>query len=64
MQEPLKHSLLAVQVAPSGFRLLQLPDWQVSPCVHASLSLHAVPSALAGFEQRPVVWSQLPALWH
>ena len=26
---PLRHSPAAAQVAPSGFRLVQTPDWQV-----------------------------------
>lgn len=42
----------------------QTPDWQVSPEVHALLSLHVVPSARAGFEQAPVVGSQVPTEWH
>jgi hypothetical protein len=32
--------------------------------VHAFPSLHAVPSAFAGFEQSPVCVSQVPATWH
>jgi hypothetical protein len=28
------------------------------------MSLHVVPSVLAGFEQTPVVALQVPALWH
>src|SRR2546429_687152 len=43
---------------------VQVPAWQVSVCVQASPSLHAVPSALAGFEQRPPAGSQTPATWH
>src|SRR5207244_765857 len=43
---------------------VQVPAWQVSVCVQASPSLHAVPSALAGFEQRPLAGSQTPATWH
>jgi hypothetical protein len=43
---------------------VQAPAWHESVCVHASSSLHAVPSALAGFEQVPVPGSQLPASWH
>jgi hypothetical protein len=43
---------------------VQTPLWQVSPVVHALLSLHAVPSGLAGFEQRPVAGSHVPTLWH
>jgi hypothetical protein len=40
------------------------PDWQVSPLVHALLSVHVTPSAAAGFEQKPVPVSQTPARWH
>jgi hypothetical protein len=40
------------------------PDWHESDCVHASPSLHVVPSLAAGFEQRPVPVSQVPATWH
>jgi hypothetical protein len=36
----------------------------VSTCVHALPSLHAVPSALGGFEQIPSAGLQVPALWH
>ena len=42
----------------------QLPVWQVSPVVQALPSLHAVPSAAAGFEQIPVDGLQVPMLWH
>jgi hypothetical protein len=37
---------------------------QVSADVQALPSSHAAPSAFCGFEQIPVVGSQLPALWH
>jgi hypothetical protein len=47
-----------------GLLPVQVPPCQVSVCVHALLSLHAVPSSLAGFEQVPLVGSQVPALWH
>jgi hypothetical protein len=43
---------------------VQAPDWQVSVCVQALLSLQAVPLAAAGFEQVPVAGSQVPATWH
>jgi hypothetical protein len=52
----------AVQV--TGFAPVQLPPWQVSVCVQAFPSLHAVPSLIAGFEQTPVVGSHVPASWH
>ena len=51
---------LAEQV--TGLPPVQVPDWQVSVCVQALPSLHAVPFALAGFEQAPVDGSQVPAL--
>ena len=40
------------------------PATQVSLCVQALPSLHAVPSATGGLEQAPVVGSQIPATWH
>src|SRR2546426_12611740 len=40
---------------------VQVPAWQGSVCGQASPSLHAVPSALAGFEQGPVAGSRAPA---
>jgi hypothetical protein len=51
-------------VQVTGFAPLQLPPWQVSVCVQALVSSHAVPSGLAGFEQAPVVGLQVPATWH
>ena len=45
----------------TGLPPTQVPAWQLSVCVHALPSLHAVPSATAGFEQSPVVLSQVPA---
>src|SRR5690606_33540193 len=41
-----------------------VPAWHVSVCVHALLSLHAVPLALFGLEQAPVPGSHTPATWH
>jgi len=49
-------------VQVTGFAPLQLPPWQVSVCVQALVSLHAVPSGLAGFEQLPVVGLQTPGV--
>lgn len=43
---------------------MQVPLWQMSPVVHALLSLHVVPFALVGLEQTPVLVLQVPALWH
>jgi hypothetical protein len=37
---------------------------QTSPAVLAFPSLQVVPFAWIGFEQRPVAWSQTPAVWH
>jgi hypothetical protein len=48
----------------TGFDPVQMPAWQVSVCVQAFPSLHAVPFVLAGFEQTPVAALQEPALWH
>jgi hypothetical protein len=48
----------------TGFPPVQAPVWQVSVCVQALLSLHAVPLAFAGLEQTPVEVLQVPASWH
>jgi hypothetical protein len=53
------HWLLAMHT--TGFAPVQVPDWQVSGCVQALLSLHAVPFGFAGFEQ-PVDGLHVPAL--
>ena len=42
----------------------QLPPWQLSLCVQALPSLHAVPLAAAGFEHWTVAGSHVPASWH
>jgi hypothetical protein len=47
----------------TGFAPVHTPAWHVSVCVHALESLHADPSALAGFEH-PVAGSHVPATWH
>jgi hypothetical protein len=63
LQVPMSwHWSSAVQT--TGLPPLQVPDWQVSVCVHASPSLQAVPFALTGFEQTPVLVLQVPASWH
>src|SRR5690242_20284193 len=49
---------------PTAFPPTQEPDWQVSLCVQASLSLQAVPSVRAGSEHLPVDGSHVPAAWH
>src|SRR5262249_56620662 len=56
------HWSVVVQVA--GFAPTQAPAWQESLCVQAFPSLQLVPSAFAGFEQTPVVASQVPTSWH
>jgi hypothetical protein len=56
------HWLLALQT--TGFPPVQVPAWQVSVRVQASLSSQATPSALLGLEQTPVDVSQVPTEWH
>jgi hypothetical protein len=48
----------------TGLDPAQIPEWQASVCVQALPSLHAAPSALAGFEHTPVAVLQVPATWH
>src|SRR5689334_21575557 len=48
----------------TGLSPVHTPVWQVSTCVHASLSLHGVLSSLAGSEHTPVALSHVPASWH
>src|SRR5262249_20315210 len=43
---------------------LHTPALQVSPCVQALPSLHAVPSGLAGAAHRPVCGSHVFETWH
>ena len=40
---------------------MHVPDWQVSVCVHALPSLHALPLGFVGFEQAPVAALHVPA---
>ena len=56
------HWSLAVHV--TGLPPVHTPAWQVSVCVHAFPSLHAVPFATVGFEQTPVLGLHTPATWH
>src|SRR5215831_5902036 len=42
---------------------VQAPAWQASPVVQALPSLQAVPLAAFGFEQTPLVGSQVPGTW-
>ncbi len=58
---------------PSGLAPSQLPNPGThdcspqAPAAQAALALgsvHCVPSAVAGFEQRAVLGSQVPATWH
>jgi hypothetical protein len=52
---------LAVHV--TGLAPTHAPAWQLSLCVQALPSLHAVPFAAAGLEHCPVVESHVPATW-
>jgi hypothetical protein len=56
------HSSRAVQT--TGLPPWQTPPWQMSLWVQALPSLHAVPSALVGFEHTPVAGLHVPTLWH
>ena len=56
------HWSLALHV--TGLLPVQLPDWQLSLCVHALPSLQAVPLATCGFEHAPVAGLHVPATWH
>src|SRR2546428_9657760 len=47
-----------------GLVPVQVPLWQVSVCVQASPSLHAVPLLAFGLEHWPVAVLQVPATWH
>src|SRR5205814_2290601 len=51
-------------VQTTGLPPVQSPLWQVSVCVQALPSLHAVPLLVAGFEHLPVAGLQVPAVWH
>jgi hypothetical protein len=55
------HWSCSVQV--TGLLPLQTPALQLSACVQAFPSLHAVPSTAAGFEQAPVEGLQVPGTW-
>jgi hypothetical protein len=43
---------------------VQLPAWQVSPLVHALLSLQVVPFAFATGAGHPVAGTHAPTVWH
>ena len=51
-------------VHATGSAPAQLPAWQLSLCVQALPSSHAVPSALFGLAHTPVAGSHVPASWH
>src|SRR5438094_8049152 len=51
-------------VQTTGFEPVQVPLWQVSVCVQALPSLHAVPLLAFGLEHWPVAVLQVPATWH
>src|SRR5437667_184843 len=57
-------SLRSVLPILTGLEPVQTPVWQVSVCVQALPSLHAVPFGAIGFEQVPVAGSHVPATWH
>ena len=46
----------------TGFAPVQVPDWQVSVCVHALPSLQDVPFGFDGFEHWPLPLLHVPAL--
>ena len=46
VQWPLAQILSAVHAVPLGERLVQLPDWQVSPAAQSALVVHAVRQAV------------------
>lgn len=48
----------------TGLPPLHAPAVQISLRVHASLSLHAAPSALAGLAHIPLAGSHAPTSWH
>jgi hypothetical protein len=45
-----------------GVPPLHAPPWQVSPSVQAFESLQAVPLGFTGFEQFPLLGSQVPGM--
>jgi len=51
-------------VQTTGLAPVHVPAWQVSACVQASPSLHAVPFAFSGFEHTPEAGLQVPTAWH
>src|SRR5205823_3003772 len=51
-------------VQTTGLEPVQVPLWQVSVCVQALPSLHAVPLLAFGLEHWPVAVLQVPATWH
>jgi len=51
-------------VQTTGLEPVQTPPWQVSVCVQALPSVHAVPFVLGGLEHTPVLVLQVPTSWH
>src|SRR5207249_194124 len=51
-------------VQTTGLAPVQVPLWQLSVCVQALPSLHAVPLLAFGLEHWPVAVLQVPATWH
>jgi hypothetical protein len=62
LQVSVVHALVSLQTTTAP--PLHAPPPHVSLCVHASPSVHAVPSFAFGFEQTPVAGAQTPATWH
>jgi len=53
-------SVVHVTVVP----FVQVPDWHVSPVVHALASLHVVPFVLFTGAGQPVAGTHAPIVWH
>jgi hypothetical protein len=51
-------------VHTTGLAPTHAPAWQLSVCVHALPSVHAVPLAFGGLVQTPVAGLHTPATWH
>jgi hypothetical protein len=43
---------------------VHVPDWHVSPAVHALLSVHVVPFVFATAAGHPVAGTHAPIVWH
>lgn len=62
---PLRHSVPAVQAAPSALRFVQMPDWQVYVATQSALVVQVVRQAVPPHWRWPGhgvgVWAQVPA---